>query len=471
MTTTKGQVTGVNGNMVSVRVEGAVSMNEVAYIQVEASGSRARSSASAAMSPRSRSSRSPRASLVGDAVEFTGELLSVELGPGLLGQIYDGLQNPAAPGRRKERVLPGARRLPRPAAPRHEAGTSPPRPSPATGRCAATRSAPCPKAPSRTGSWFPSACTGTYTLKSHQARPGSYAIDETMVAELERTREVTTVPVTMSLPLAGQARRRLLRRAPRPGRADGHQDPDHRHLLPRGQGRHLLHPGPLRRRQDRAPAGHQPQRRSRHRHHRRLRRAGRRSRGDPQGIPRAHRPAHRPVAHGADDHHLQHELDAGRRARGLRVHGRDHGRILPADGPRRPAPRRLDQPLGPGHARDVRSAGGNPGRGGLPGLPRIRHRELLRAGGHRAAQGRGDGLGHHRRHGLARRRQLRGAGDPGNPQGRRGLSRPSRERSDARKYPAIHPLESWSKYRGIIDAGAVVDTARSFLSRAPRSAR
>ena len=34
---------------------------------------------------------------------------------------------------------------------------------------------------------------------------------------------------------------------------------------------------------------------------------------------------------------------------------------------------------------------------------------------------------------------------PGGPQGcRPGLSR---ERSDARKYPAIDPLESWSKYR------------------------
>jgi V/A-type H+-transporting ATPase subunit A len=27
----------------------------------------------------------------------------------------------------------------------------------------------------------------------------------------------------------------------------------------------------------------------------------------------------------------------------------------------------------------------------------------------------------------------------------------SRERSDARKYPAIHPLESWSKYEGLVD--------------------
>lgn len=31
---------------------------------------------------------------VGDRVEQTGEMLSVELGPGLLGQVYDGLQNP-----------------------------------------------------------------------------------------------------------------------------------------------------------------------------------------------------------------------------------------------------------------------------------------------------------------------------------------------------------------------------------------
>ena len=31
---------------------------------------------------------------VGDAVEFREEMLSVALGPGLLGQVYDGLQNP-----------------------------------------------------------------------------------------------------------------------------------------------------------------------------------------------------------------------------------------------------------------------------------------------------------------------------------------------------------------------------------------
>ena len=31
---------------------------------------------------------------IGDGVEHTGEMLSVALGPGLLGQVYDGLQNP-----------------------------------------------------------------------------------------------------------------------------------------------------------------------------------------------------------------------------------------------------------------------------------------------------------------------------------------------------------------------------------------
>ena len=40
----------------------------------------------------------------------------------------------------------------------------------------------------------------------------------------------------------------------------------------------------------------------------------------------------------------------------------------------------------------------------------------------------------------------------------------SRERSDARKYPAIHPLESWSKYNGIIDK-ARVEQARDILFR------
>jgi V/A-type H+-transporting ATPase subunit A len=40
----------------------------------------------------------------------------------------------------------------------------------------------------------------------------------------------------------------------------------------------------------------------------------------------------------------------------------------------------------------------------------------------------------------------------------------SRERSDARKFPAIHPLDSWSKYRGIISAEKVA-YAHGFMRR------
>ncbi|MCL2374569.1 MAG: V-type ATP synthase subunit A, partial [Treponema sp.] len=40
----------------------------------------------------------------------------------------------------------------------------------------------------------------------------------------------------------------------------------------------------------------------------------------------------------------------------------------------------------------------------------------------------------------------------------------SRERSDARKFPAIHPMESWSKYKGIIPE-ATVGYAHGFMRR------
>jgi V/A-type H+-transporting ATPase subunit A len=40
----------------------------------------------------------------------------------------------------------------------------------------------------------------------------------------------------------------------------------------------------------------------------------------------------------------------------------------------------------------------------------------------------------------------------------------TRERSDARKYPAIHPLDSWSKYNGIVDP-TKTEYARSILFR------
>ena len=40
----------------------------------------------------------------------------------------------------------------------------------------------------------------------------------------------------------------------------------------------------------------------------------------------------------------------------------------------------------------------------------------------------------------------------------------NRERSDARRYPALHPLDSWSKYPGVVDAKQVA-AARTVLHR------
>ncbi len=90
----RGQVVGVNGNMVTIEFHDTVIQNEVAYVLV--GQERLKSEVIRV--------RGKRAELqvfedtvgirIGDAVEFSGELLSVELGPGLLGQIVDGLQNP-----------------------------------------------------------------------------------------------------------------------------------------------------------------------------------------------------------------------------------------------------------------------------------------------------------------------------------------------------------------------------------------
>ncbi len=92
--TAKGKIVAVNGNMISVAFEGAVAQNEVGYAQLGEKRLMAEI-------VRVRGSRcdmqvfeSTTDLAVDDTVEFTGELLAAELGPGLLGQVYDGLQNP-----------------------------------------------------------------------------------------------------------------------------------------------------------------------------------------------------------------------------------------------------------------------------------------------------------------------------------------------------------------------------------------
>jgi V/A-type H+-transporting ATPase subunit A len=95
---TTGKIVGVNGNMITVAFDGAVAQNEVGYACIEQDGATQRLM-SEIVRIRGRVAdmqvfEDTRDLQVGDAVAFTGNLLAAELGPGLLKQIYDGLQNP-----------------------------------------------------------------------------------------------------------------------------------------------------------------------------------------------------------------------------------------------------------------------------------------------------------------------------------------------------------------------------------------
>jgi len=90
---TKGKVTGIVSNLVTVAVDGPVAENELCYIScggeqllaevIKVNGDKA----------SVQVYESTRGLKNGDDVEFLGKMLEVTLGPGLLSGIYDGLQN------------------------------------------------------------------------------------------------------------------------------------------------------------------------------------------------------------------------------------------------------------------------------------------------------------------------------------------------------------------------------------------
>jgi V/A-type H+-transporting ATPase subunit A len=93
-----GTIVGVNGNLIAVAFDGAVAQNEVAYARLDTAGTDQRLMCEV-VRIRGRQAdlqvfEDTRDLRVGNTVTFSGHLLSAELGPGLLQQIYDGLQNP-----------------------------------------------------------------------------------------------------------------------------------------------------------------------------------------------------------------------------------------------------------------------------------------------------------------------------------------------------------------------------------------
>ena len=94
MTENKGKVLSVNGNLVSVEFSGSVSMNEICFVKVENTALKSEVIRIRGNIAQIQVYEMTGGIKCGDEVEFTGEMLSAQLGPGLLGQVYDGLQNP-----------------------------------------------------------------------------------------------------------------------------------------------------------------------------------------------------------------------------------------------------------------------------------------------------------------------------------------------------------------------------------------
>ena len=90
---TTGKVKGIIANLVTVGVDGPVSQNEICYIHIGDVKLMAEVIKVAGDNVFVQVFESTRGLKVGDLVEFTGHMLEVTLGPGLLSRNYDGLQN------------------------------------------------------------------------------------------------------------------------------------------------------------------------------------------------------------------------------------------------------------------------------------------------------------------------------------------------------------------------------------------
>jgi V/A-type H+-transporting ATPase subunit A len=89
----RGKVIGIDSNVVAIRVEGAVLQNEICYVTM--GGSRLMGEVIKVVGDTAYAQvfESTRGLSAGAPAEFSGHMLEAELGPGILSRIYDGLQN------------------------------------------------------------------------------------------------------------------------------------------------------------------------------------------------------------------------------------------------------------------------------------------------------------------------------------------------------------------------------------------
>ncbi len=93
MAKTTGIVTGIVSNLVTVLVDGPVAENELCFITLGGDSLMAEVIKVNGKNAQIQVFESTRGLRNGDRVEFEGKMLEITLGPGLLSSVYDGLQN------------------------------------------------------------------------------------------------------------------------------------------------------------------------------------------------------------------------------------------------------------------------------------------------------------------------------------------------------------------------------------------
>ena len=94
MAKNSGKIISINGNMIGVKLEAHIVQNEVAYVIIGKQRLKSEVIKIENDTAYLQVFEYTKGIKIGDEVEFSGNMLSVQLGPGLLTQIYDGLQNP-----------------------------------------------------------------------------------------------------------------------------------------------------------------------------------------------------------------------------------------------------------------------------------------------------------------------------------------------------------------------------------------
>jgi V/A-type H+/Na+-transporting ATPase subunit A len=248
-----GAIRAVFGNMVAVEAEGEIVQSSVAHC-CRSDGARLTSEV---IRVRGRHAElqvfeETRGLRVGDRVEFGHELLSVTLGPGLLGQIYDGLQNPLPELARSSGFFLKAGEL-LPGLPQERRWRFTPRARPGDVVQAGDVLGSVPESIVEHAIMVPLAWQGRFTVAS-VAEPGHYPVTE-VVALLgdakgveHEVRMQQRWPVKVPLAFA---RRRLMPTDPLVTRVRIIDS-----MFPIVRGGTYCIPGPVRRGQDGAPADH-----------------------------------------------------------------------------------------------------------------------------------------------------------------------------------------------------------------------